>query len=161
LGRYAEGGGGSGDCCLVAAARAGSPCGGGFWGRGGRAIWGGRRRAQRRFRTTHPGFRRLPFLSPSNLVPCGMRAVPRRHNWFRVVTVGRVRDGMEGRRGHVLLDTSCAVGRGEVGECGCVGLVGFWGHGHGVSIQEGRGTEQPARRQRGCFGKVWRGGGRR
>ena len=64
---------------------------------GGR-FGGGRRRAQRRFRTTRPGFRRLPFLSPSNLVPCRMRAVPRRPNWCRVVTVGREREGMERRR---------------------------------------------------------------
>ena len=41
-------------------------------------------------------------------------------NWCRVVPVGRERDGMEGRHGggYVPLNTSCAVGRGEVGECG-------------------------------------------
>jgi len=74
--------GGGGGGCLVATASAGFPGGGGFWGRGGR-VMGGRKRAQRRFRRTHLGFRRLPFLSPSSLVPLGMRSVCWRHQMVR------------------------------------------------------------------------------
>jgi hypothetical protein len=45
-------------------------------------------------------------------------------------SIGRERDGMErgyGGGSHAPLGTSCAVNRGEVGACGWVGLVGFWG----------------------------------
>lgn len=56
--------------------------------------------------------------------------------WYcEVVAVGGEGDRVEGGNGgggHVPLGTSCAVGRGNISECGWVGMVGFWGHEHVV-----------------------------
>ena len=54
-------------------------------------------------------------------------------------------EGGHGGGGYVPLGTPCAVSRGEVGEYGWVGLVGVWGHEHGVSSRRGCGCGNGAR----------------
>ena len=109
-------GGDSSDCCLTATVSAGSPPDGGFWGQGGRAIWGTKEGAETvskdssRLSPTSvpvPTEPRTMWNACSTMAPTCAESPPSEESAAEWKDEG----------GHVPLDTSCAVGCGEVGGC--------------------------------------------